>query len=50
MMGAEDLGLPNILRRQADLAIDIPMFGEIDSLNVATAATTVIFHWRLCCT
>ena len=49
MMGAEDIGLPNILRRQADLAIDIPMFGEIDSLNVAAAATTVIFHWRLCC-
>ncbi len=47
MMGAEDLGLPDSLRLAADLAIEIPMFGEIDSLNVATAATTVMFHWRI---
>ena len=47
MMGAEDLGLPDSLRIAADLAIEIPMFGEIDSLNVATAATTVMFHWRI---
>lgn len=47
MMGAEDVGLPDSLRLAADLAIEIPMFGEIDSLNVATAATTVMFHWRL---
>jgi tRNA(Leu) C34 or U34 (ribose-2'-O)-methylase TrmL len=47
MMGSEDLGLPDSLRIAADLAIEIPMFGEIDSLNVATAATTVMFHWRI---
>ena len=47
LMGAEDMGLPNSLRQAADLAVEIPMFGEIDSLNVATAATTVMFHWRL---
>ena len=50
MMGAEDMGLPDSLRRAADMAVEIPMFGEIDSLNVATAATTVMFHWRLNCT
>lgn len=49
MMGAEDMGLPDSLRVAADLAVEIPMFGEIDSLNVATAATTVMFHWRLHC-
>ena len=47
LMGAEDMGLPDSLRHAADLAVEIPMFGEIDSLNVATAATTVMFHWRL---
>ena len=46
VMGAEDDGLPNALRQAADLVVEIPLFGVIDSLNVAATATTVIFHWR----
>ena len=28
MMGAEDMGLPDSLRRAADMAVEIPMFGK----------------------
>lgn len=47
VMGAEDEGVPAPLRLAADLVVEIPMFGAIDSLNVAAAATTVMFHWRV---
>lgn len=46
VLGAEDEGVPPPLRRAADLLVEIPMWGVIDSLNVAAAATCVIFHWR----
>ncbi len=46
VLGAEDTGLPLALRAAADLLVEIPMWGAIDSLNVAAAATTVVFHWR----
>jgi 23S rRNA (guanosine2251-2'-O)-methyltransferase len=46
VMGAEDRGVPALLREVADLLVEIPLFGAIDSLNVAAAATTVMFHWR----
>ena len=46
VMGAEGEGLPDVLRIAADLVVEIPQFGVIDSLNVAAAATTVLFHWR----
>lgn len=47
VMGAEDVGVPEALRAAADLIVEIPMFGVIDSLNVAAAATCVMFQWRL---
>ncbi len=46
IVGAEDRGMPAPLRLGADLVVEIPQFGIIDSLNVAAAATTVIMHWR----
>jgi len=46
VLGSEDAGLPDALRVGADLVVEIPLFGTIDSLNVATAATCVIMHWR----
>jgi tRNA G18 (ribose-2'-O)-methylase SpoU len=27
--------------------VEIPLYGLIDSLNVATAATCVLMHWRV---
>lgn len=47
VMGAEDTGVPAPLRRAADLVVEIPQFGVIDSLNVAAAATVVMIHWRV---
>ncbi|MGK0358003.1 MAG: hypothetical protein ACI9U2_000286 [Bradymonadia bacterium] len=47
VMGAEDTGVPPALRRAADLVVEIPQYGVIDSLNVAAAATVVMFHWRV---
>lgn len=46
VVGAEDEGVPPALRAAADLVVEIPMWGAIDSLNVAAATTTVLFHWR----
>ncbi len=46
VLGAEDEGLPPLLRRAADLVVEVPMFGVIDSLNVAACATTVMMTWR----
>jgi len=45
ILGAEDTGIPSRLRHAADLVVEIPMFGLIDSLNVAAAATTVMMYW-----
>jgi len=47
VVGSEDAGMPKSLRNAADLVVEIPQFGLIDSLNVATAATVVLFHWRV---
>ena len=46
VVGAEDVGMPADLRAAADLNVEIPQYGIIDSLNVATALTVVVFHWR----
>ena len=46
ILGSEDAGLPDALRLAADLVVEIPLYGAIDSLNVSTAATCVIMHWR----
>jgi len=47
IVGSEDVGMPNLLRSRADLAVEIPQYGVIDSLNVAAASTVVMFHWRV---
>ena len=47
VLGSEALSMPSRLRNAADLAVEIPQFGVIDSLNVATAASVVVFHWRV---
>ncbi|MEE2787250.1 MAG: TrmH family RNA methyltransferase, partial [Myxococcota bacterium] len=49
VVGAEDAGMPRALLEAADLVVEIPQFGIIDSLNVATASTVVLFHWRVHC-
>lgn len=43
-VGTEKYGLSETWLKQADLAVRIPMFGRINSLNVATAAALLLFE------
>ncbi len=44
VMGEEKYGLSQTWLEQADVAVRIPMFGRINSLNVATSAALVIYE------
>jgi TrmH family RNA methyltransferase len=44
LVGTEQYGLSSFSREQADLSVNIPMFGKADSLNVATATTLMIYE------
>ncbi|MCF6174491.1 MAG: RNA methyltransferase [Victivallaceae bacterium] len=44
IVGAEQYGLSEKWLAQAELKIKIPMLGKIDSLNVATAATILLYE------
>ncbi len=43
-VGAEQYGLTDFWMNQADLQVVIPMLGKIDSLNVSTAATLLLYE------
>jgi TrmH family RNA methyltransferase len=40
----EQTGLTDFWMDQADLKVNIPMLGKIDSLNVASAATILLYE------
>ena len=44
IMGAEDVGVSDDLIRISDKLAKIPMFGEIESLNVSVSAAVVIYE------
>jgi 23S rRNA (guanosine2251-2'-O)-methyltransferase len=44
LMGAEDIGVTSTLLRISDLKVQIPMMGQIESLNVAAAASVMLFE------
>ncbi len=44
VVGAEQFGLSDFWMRNADVQVRIPMHGKADSLNVATAATIILFE------
>ena len=52
IVGREQTGLTDFWMTQADLNVVIPMLGKIDSLNVATATTILLYeaarqrHWQ----
>jgi TrmH family RNA methyltransferase len=46
VVGAEDSGLSAAWLDQADLWVRIPMLGQVNSLNVATAATLLLYEAR----
>jgi len=44
VMGSEDEGIRNELLRTADYLAKIPMFGEIESLNVSVSAGVILYE------
>lgn len=44
VVGAEQYGLSDFWMKSADLQVLIPMLGRMDSLNVATAATILLYE------
>ena len=46
LVGTEQLGLSEKWMERSDLQVRIPMHGIADSLNVATAATLVLYEAR----
>jgi 23S rRNA (guanosine2251-2'-O)-methyltransferase len=46
VFGAEGKGLHDLVKRNCDALVRIPMAGKIASLNVSVAAGVVLFAWR----
>lgn len=46
VMGAEGKGLHELVRKNCDALVRIPMSGKIASLNVSVATGIVLFAWR----
>lgn len=46
VMGSEGKGLHDLVKRNCDLLVRIPMAGAIGSLNVSVATGIVLFAWR----
>ena len=46
VMGAEGHGLHDLVKKNCDMLLRIPMAGQIASLNVSVATGVVLFSWR----
>jgi 23S rRNA (guanosine2251-2'-O)-methyltransferase len=46
ILGSEGEGVQQILSKNADFRISIPMLGQIDSLNVSQASAVFLSHYR----
>ncbi|NUO17999.1 23S rRNA (guanosine(2251)-2'-O)-methyltransferase RlmB [bacterium] len=44
VLGAEGNGVSNILLKRSDLVVKIPLYRQIDSLNVSSAAAVLLFE------
>ncbi|MDE3198022.1 MAG: 23S rRNA (guanosine(2251)-2'-O)-methyltransferase RlmB [Acidobacteriota bacterium] len=46
VMGAEGKGLHDLVKKNFDMLVRIPMAGQIASLNVSVATGVILFSWR----
>lgn len=46
VLGAEGTGLARLTRERCDFLVKLPMYGKIDSLNVAVAGSILLYHTR----
>ncbi|MFZ5434594.1 MAG: 23S rRNA (guanosine(2251)-2'-O)-methyltransferase RlmB [Calditrichota bacterium] len=44
VLGAEGMGVSDLVRKSADVCVNIPMHGQIESLNVSVAAGILLFE------
>ena len=44
VMGAEDVGISSEVLKECDTFVSIPMFGDIESLNVSVAAGVMLYE------
>lgn len=45
-MGNEHKGISRLVKENADQLIQIPMFNQVDSLNVSVCTGILLFHIR----
>jgi len=45
MVGSERFGLPADVIEKCDMAVYIPVFGNVNSLNVSNSLAVVLFEW-----
>jgi 23S rRNA (guanosine2251-2'-O)-methyltransferase len=46
VLGSEGAGISRLMQSEADFLVKVPLFGEIDSLNVSQAAAITLFSYR----
>lgn len=44
VLGGEDSGVSRLVRERCDYTVSIPMYGQVNSLNVSTAASVLLCH------
>ncbi|MBN2000196.1 23S rRNA (guanosine(2251)-2'-O)-methyltransferase RlmB [candidate division KSB1 bacterium] len=46
ILGSEDKGMRRLIREKSDFLVRVPMYGQVDSLNVSVTAGLLIFEAR----
>ena len=44
VLGSEGFGVSRLVREKSDFILSIPMYGQVNSLNVSAAASVLVFE------